>query len=125
MRPECYMRRWARRRSVGGTGKRGGMMTPADRPVADYRHEEARRLNNPTAALAREDVAPVPQRGFSFDPYLDPQLVWSGKNEQETIDVEAPSIHVHERLSTDAIVKAAGREAAQIGLFADPGLDRA
>ncbi|MEJ7718654.1 MAG: hypothetical protein WKF31_12080 [Thermoleophilaceae bacterium] len=27
--------------------------------IADYRHEGASRLNNPTAALAREDVAPV------------------------------------------------------------------
>ncbi len=83
------------------------------------------RLNNPTAALAREDVAPIPERTFSFDPHVDPQLVWAGKAEQEELAVEAPSIHVHERLSTEAIVKAAQRENAQIALFADPGLDRA
>jgi adenine-specific DNA-methyltransferase len=83
------------------------------------------RLNNPTAALAREDVAPIPERMFSFDPYLDPQLVWAGKAEQDELSVEAPSIHVHERLSTEAIMKAAQRENAQIALFADPGLDRA
>ena len=93
--------------------------------VGDYRHENATRLNNPTAALAREDVAPIPERTFSFDPHLDPQLMWAGKAEQEELDVEAPSIHVHERLSTEAVVKAARRENAQIALFADPGLDRA
>jgi adenine-specific DNA-methyltransferase len=93
--------------------------------VEDYRHESATRLNNPTAALAREDVAPIPERTFSFDPHLDPQLVWAGKAERETLEVEAPSIHVHERLSTEAIVKAARRENAQVTLFADPALDRA
>lgn len=91
----------------------------------DYRHDQATRLSNPTAALAREDVAPVPERRFAFDPHLDPQLVWAGKTEQQDIAVEAPSIHVHERLSTEAIMKAAPRENAQIALFVDPGLDRA
>ena len=93
--------------------------------VGDYRHENATRLNNPTAALAREDVAPIPERTFSFNPHVDPQLTWAGKAEQQELDVEAPSIHVHERLSTEAVVKAARRENAQIALFADPGLDRA
>jgi adenine-specific DNA-methyltransferase len=101
------------------------VVAPKGKEVGDYRHEHATRLNNPTAALAREDVAPVPERTFSFDPHLDPQLMWAGKAEQEELDVEAPSIHVHERLSTEAVVKAARRENAQIALFADPGLDRA
>src|SRR3954470_9561137 len=100
-------------------------MAGKQKEVDDYRHEDAKRLNNPTAALAREDVAPVPQRTFSFDPHLDPELVWAGKAEQDELIVEAPSIHVHERLSTEAIIKAARRENAQVALFADPGLDRA
>jgi adenine-specific DNA-methyltransferase len=100
-------------------------MAAKSKKVDDYRHDEATRLNNPTAALARDDVAAIPSREFSFDPHLDPQLVWSGKTEQQEVVVEAPSIHVHERLSTEAIVKAARRENAQIVLFADPGLDRA
>lgn len=94
--------------------------------VGDYRHVDASRLNNPTAALAREDVAPVPKRPLRFDPHHPPELVWAGKEEEgDEILVEAPSIHVHERLSTEAILKAAQRENAQIALFADPGLDRA
>ncbi len=93
--------------------------------VADYRHDAATRLNNPTAALAREDVAPVPKRRFQFDPHVPPELVWAGKAEELEIEVDAPSIHVHERLSTDAILKAAQQENAQVGLFADPELERA
>jgi adenine-specific DNA-methyltransferase len=100
-------------------------VTARGKEVGDYRHENARRLNNPTAALAREDIAPVPHRTYSFDPHLPPELVWAGKAEQAELIVEAPSIHVHERLSTDAIMKAAQQENAQIALFADPGLDRA
>jgi len=93
--------------------------------IADYRHEAASRLNNPTAALAREDVAPVPKRRFEFDPHVPPELVWAGKAEEPQIEVDAPSIHVHERLSTDAILKAAQQENAQVALFADPELERA
>lgn len=94
--------------------------------VGDYRHVDASRLNNPTAALAREDVAPVPKRLLRFDPHRPPELIWAGKEEEgDDILVEAPSIHVHERLSTEAILKAAQRENAQIAMFADPGLDRA
>jgi adenine-specific DNA-methyltransferase len=100
-------------------------MASKRKEVGDYRHEEATRLNNPTAALAREDLAPIPERTFSFDPHVHPQLVWAGKAEQDGLAVEAPSIHVHERLSTEAIIKAARRENAQIALFADPGFDRA
>lgn len=100
-------------------------MAAKRKEVGDYRHEVATRLNNPTAALAREDLAPIPERTFMFDPHLDPQLVWAGKAEQDELTVEAPSIHVHERLSTEAIMKATRRENAQIALFADPGLDRA
>jgi adenine-specific DNA-methyltransferase len=93
--------------------------------IADYRHEAASRLNNPTAALAREDVAPVPKRRFEFDPHVAPELVWAGKAEEPGMEVDAPSIHVHERLSTDAILKAAQHENAQVALFADPELERA
>ncbi|MEJ7718251.1 MAG: hypothetical protein WKF31_09920 [Thermoleophilaceae bacterium] len=38
--------------------KTDGMAGKA-KTIGDYRHEEASRLNNPTATLAREDVAPV------------------------------------------------------------------
>jgi adenine-specific DNA-methyltransferase len=82
---------------------KGSRVAAKHKEVSDYRHEDATRLNNPTAALAREDVAPVPERTFSFDRHLDPQLVWAGKAEQDELVVEAPSIHVHERLSTEGV----------------------
>lgn len=92
--------------------------------VDDYRHEQAKRLNNPPAALAREDLDEVPSRKFDYDPHLPPELWWAGKDHDAQLEVEAPSIHIHERLSTEAIVRAAQREDAQLDLFGDPSLDR-
>ncbi|MGH3040610.1 MAG: DNA methyltransferase, partial [Gaiellaceae bacterium] len=91
--------------------------------VDDYRHEEAKRLNNPPATLAREDLDQVPTRKLSYDPHLPPELWWAGKDHSAQLEVEAPSIHIHERLAAEAIVRAAQKEDAQLDLFGDPGLD--
>jgi adenine-specific DNA-methyltransferase len=85
--------------------------------VADYRHEEATRLNNPPAGLPWQDTEKTAKRRFEYDPHLDPQIVWAGKAERTSSEVEAPSIHVHERLSADDIRRSVLRELAQPGLF--------
>ena len=92
--------------------------------VEDYRHSDAERLNNPPAGLAWQDTEKPPKRRFEYDPHLDPQLVWAGKVERTSFGVEAPSIHVHERLSTEAIIRAAQKEPPQLALFEDAELDR-
>lgn len=92
--------------------------------VEDYRHDEATRPNNPPAGLAWQDTEKPAKQRFEYDPHLDPQLVWAGKAERPDFEVEAPSIHVHERLSTEAIISAVKREPAQPSLFEDPELDR-
>jgi len=79
--------------------------------VDDYRHEEASRTNNPPVGLAHVDNKPPPVRKFAHDPHLDPELGWAGKAERPEFDVEAPSIHVHERMSAEAIVTSAQRRA--------------
>lgn len=93
--------------------------------VADYRHDEATRPNNPPAGLAWQDTAPAPKRKWAYDPHLDPTLQWAGKDERVEVEVEAPSIHVHERLSTEAILSAVRKEPAQPSLFEDDELDKA
>jgi adenine-specific DNA-methyltransferase len=92
--------------------------------VDDYRHDEASRLNNPEAGLARYETEQSPNRGFVYDLHLDPQLTWAGKAERTSFDVDAVSLHVHERLSTEAIVKTLRKEEPQLALFGDPQLDR-
>lgn len=53
-------------------------------------HDETR-LNNPTAdapdLVTDEIAAPVMVR-YPRDPALDPQLVWRGKDEQDSADLE-------------------------------------
>jgi adenine-specific DNA-methyltransferase len=92
--------------------------------VADYRHDEAKRVNNPPAGLAWQDTEKPAKRRFEYDPHLDPQLVWAGKAERTSFEVEAPSIHVHERLSTDDIIRSVLKEPMQPALFDYEGLDR-
>jgi len=46
-------------------------------PVADYEHPLARRTNNPPVGLVHLDRDETPVRTLSYDPHLDPQLIWS------------------------------------------------
>jgi len=98
--------------------------TRKSKRVEDYEHMEAKRLNNPPSGLAQYDTEKPPKLRFEYDPHLDPQLMWTGKAERQSFEVEAPSIHVHERLSTEAIIRSVQKEPAQPALFGDEGLDR-
>lgn len=97
--------------------------------VKVYRHEEAKRKNNPEVGLANwEPKAKTPPKvKYEYDPFLDPQLQWAGKAERLSFDVDTVSLHIHERVSTQAIVKAVKKngerkQSQQIlfDLFADP-----
>ena len=92
--------------------------------VVDYRHDEAERLNNPPVGLAVHDTARPAKRRYAYDPHTPPTLIWAGKAERDSLEVEAPSIHVHERLSTAAIMAAVQKETGQLDFFADEELDR-
>jgi adenine-specific DNA-methyltransferase len=94
-------------------------------PVADYEHPLARRTNNPPVGLAHLDRDETPVRILSYDPHLDPQLVWSGKRERAEVIVPAPSIHVHEELSAEKIIGSVRRQRTQQPLFDIDQLDPA
>jgi adenine-specific DNA-methyltransferase len=57
---------------------------------------------------------------YSYDPHLDPQLVWAGKAEHTSFETDTVSLHIHERASTAAILRAVRREDVQRTLFSDP-----
>lgn len=92
-------------------------------PVEDYEHSDAHRTNNPPAGLAHLDRDETPVRSLQYDPHLDPQLVWAGKAERETVEVPAPSIHVHEELSAQKIIGSVRRQRLQESLFDIDELD--
>ncbi len=98
--------------------------------VDDYRHDEAKRVNNPPAALASYEkvTKDKPKQAYAYDPHLSPQLVWAGKAGLKRIEVEEAAycevdtvpLYIHERVSTQAIVRAVTRpETKQLSLFAD------
>ncbi|RRR72399.1 MAG: site-specific DNA-methyltransferase [Candidatus Viridilinea halotolerans] len=49
-----------------------------------------------------------------------PWLEWAGKRERRALEVDPVALHIHERVSAQAILKVAAREQVQRSLFADP-----
>ncbi|MCW5938353.1 MAG: hypothetical protein KF884_07620 [Fimbriimonadaceae bacterium] len=94
-----------------------------------YTHDDATRAHIPESGNV--DYVPKARPGkaeYGFDPRLTPQLVWAGKaglrkvevEEEASLEVPDVSLHIHERVSTEAVLRAARREDAQRSLFADP-----
>ena len=55
----------------------------------------------------------------------EPWLEWSGKRERPWFEVDPVALHMHERVSTQAILRVLAREDVHRDLFADPQLDYA
>ena len=53
----------------------------------------------------------------------DPCLEWSGRRETTGFSVDPVALHIHERVSAQAILKVAARKDVTRDLFADPQLD--
>ena len=123
-----------------------------DMAIANYRHQDATRMNNPPASIAAEEWTPyIPQIPYSYSPRLPPELrfdptgsadeipellararqgpltdeeicmladalrlhqpwlEWAGKREAKRFMVDPVALHIHERVSTQAILKVATR----------------
>lgn len=50
----------------------------------------------------------------------EPWLEWTGKREKRGFEVDPVALHIHERISTQAILRVAARQDVQRSLFADP-----
>src|SRR6266568_6222915 len=79
-------------------------------PVLATRHKD-KRANIPTEELrdfvADDEKAPK-KILYPRDPSLDPQLVWKGKDEQDSQPLEVPAvpIYVQEKIQPQAIIEA-------------------
>ena len=92
------------------------------------RHKD-RRTNIPTEELrdfVAEDEAKPKAILYPRDPSLDPQLVWKGKDEQDSKDLEVPAVpvYIQEKIHPKHIIedlRAQAREGkpAQLDFFAD------
>ena len=78
-------------------------------PVATVKHRD-KRANIPTEEL-RDFVADEEKNPkimlYPRDPSLDPQLVWKGKDEQDSRDLAVPAvpIYIQEKIHPQAIVE--------------------
>lgn len=84
---------------------------------AAYQHDDKRKNNPPAGLVEFDKPPPQPTKAYQYDPHLDPQLTWSGKAEHTSFEVDTVSLHIHERVSTQAILRAVKREDVQIDLF--------
>lgn len=90
--------------------------------IEQYDHKSKRRLNNPPVGLVDAQSDPVEsKRLYSYDPHLDPTLVWAGKAERTSFEIPSISLHVHERIDPRSIIEAVrkknGNKFEQFSLF--------
>src|SRR3954449_12760489 len=95
---------------------------PAPVSVDAHKHVADRRPNIPTretAAFAADDG--IGKAVYHRDRSLDPQLVWKGKDEQDSKPLEVPAVplHVQEKIHPQAIVEDVKRRAKQRQPVAD------
>jgi len=92
--------------------------------VNDYRHHDAKRTNNPPAGIVDEYESQVREtKTYDYDPHLDPQILWTGKTEGTSFDVDVVSLHIHERISTKAILDAVKKPVpVQLTVFGETAL---
>lgn len=88
--------------------------------VKQYTYQDKQRANNPPVGLVSVETDELDGiKKYSFDPHLDPQLVWAGKKEGQTFNVDTVSLHVHERVDPLTIIENVKKkeEDAQLQLF--------
>lgn len=99
-------------------------------PVASYKHDKTR-LRIPTqeesVKLSRREKQPV-KKTYAYDPSLDPQLIWSGKQEAGA-DFAVPTvpIYVQEHIAPEALIarlKAGATDDRQMLLFGETAEDQ-
>ena len=84
---------------------------PDQRNIDQYNHENQQRVNNPPVGLVTPESDPDgDNKNYSYDPHLDPQLVWAGKAEHTNFEVPTVSLHVHERIDPRSIIEAVRKQ---------------
>ena len=95
-----------------GRGRAGGRSPRRStrKEVEAIRHDEAKRLNIPTAehrsVLAAEEASPLRVAYERRNRDLDPQLVWRGKDQQDWSDlvVQAPPLYIQEKVHPKVLI---------------------
>lgn len=76
------------------------------KPIEQYTHKGKDRVNNPPVGLVTPDTdKDMGKKTYSYDPHLDPTLIWAGKAEHTSFEVPTVSLHVHERIDPRRIIE--------------------
>ncbi len=94
-------------------------------PVKSYKHQQ-KRIHIPTQEesikLSAKQKQPKKKK-YAYDPSLNPQLIWAGKQEQgKEFNVATVPIYVQENISPEAIIarlKSGAEDSSQMILFGD------
>jgi len=78
--------------------------------VDAYRHGTETRKNVVPVGLAPYDTSTPKLKKYEYNPHLDPQLIWTGKAENTSFEVLTVSLHIHERIAIEAIIRSIRRE---------------
>jgi len=97
-------------------------MAKGKKPIEQYDHKGKTRVNNPPVGLVTPETdRETGKKTYSYDPHLDPQLVWAGKAEHISFEVPTVSLHVHERIDPRSIIEAVrkrnGKDYEQASFF--------
>jgi adenine-specific DNA-methyltransferase len=97
-------------------------MAKGKKPIEQYDHKGKARVNNPPVGLVTPETdRETGKKTYSYDPHLDPQLVWAGKAEHTSFEVPTVSLHVHERIDPRTIIEAVrkhnGKDYEQASFF--------
>ena len=97
-------------------------MAKGKKPIEQYDHKGKTRVNNPPVGLVTPETdRETGKKSYSYDPHLDPQLVWAGKAEHTSFEVPTVSLHVHERIDPRSIIEAVrkrnGKDYEQASFF--------
>lgn len=73
--------------------------------IKNYK-QTGKRKNIPEVGLVNSATDRVEgKKKYVFDPYLDPQLQWSGKVEKNELEIDTVSLHVHERIDPKTLIE--------------------
>ena len=97
--------------------KRSGEM-----PVGEYKHEKERRKNNPAVGLAKsDDDHDTAQYSVDMDLHDSPILLFNGREETDTIEIETVPLHIHESIHPSVILDPIKQKKSTLDdFFGDP-----
>jgi len=92
--------------------------------VETYDHKGAKRKNIPLVGLVSSVTDPIDhKKKYQHDPHIDPYLSWAGKKEGTEFEVQNVSLHIHERIDPQRIIKSFLKKDTgpkQVSLFEQP-----